>query len=132
MAGERIKMEMNMREAILALVESNPGALTAVCEMVKIAEQVDPDALMGGFSIILDFDSYGIYAEKIYILWSDICGKDAVKTIAMLRACQLGFISSSDLREAIDREFQHGLDVDSYVAQVKERLPKFDAGGSHE
>lgn len=114
--------------ALVKMAEGNQGAITAMAQIVIEAPKIDPDDFMGGFGSILSLDSYGIYGSNIYVLWSDICDRDLVKTIGLLRACQLGFFSSDKLADACSKEDRSGkstIPVDDLIAKVKERLPEF-------
>lgn len=125
----RIQGSDNVMTATMKLAESNPGAMTALMSLMQDAERVDPQAMMGGLGVLLSFDSYGIYGTDIYVLWSDICNKDNVKTIAVLRAVQLGFFQQSVLQDACSRQDFSGRDmvpVDELYEKVYERLEQFN------
>ncbi len=114
--------------------EGNPGALMAVCEILKHGAVIDPNDAMGGMSSLLSLDTLGVYGSQLYMLWSDVCGKDVGKMIALLRAWQLGGlagVTDGTLQFAIDARGT-GIDVDAAVAAVQERLPKFNAAARAE
>jgi len=125
----RIKLHDTPITAIAKMSDGNPGALTAMMVLMKEGEKIDPDDFMGGFGKILTLDSHGIYGTDIYILFSDICDRNPARTIAVLRAVQLGFFSESILVDACGRQDYSGrdmVDVKDLYQQVKERLPNFD------
>lgn len=84
---------------------------------------------MGPFGPLLILDSNGIYGGDIYILFADLCGKDPVKALAVLRAVQLGILDGAVLADACSRQDYSGrqmVNVDELYRKVKERLPNFD------
>lgn len=89
---------------------------------------------MGPFAHLLNIDSFNIYGCKLWILYKDICGSSILKTIAVLRALQLGLLKDHLLRQAIDsiEKFSNHesakIDVDEILKNVQERLPKFAKG----
>lgn len=126
--SERIRLEMTMSELIYAMSEGNPGAVTALAEMIAKGPSIDPQAFMGGLSSVLTLDSLGIYGSRVYMLWSDVCGRDVVKTIAVLRAYQLGQLAGAT-QQAIEHAIENrgvGLDTQAVLAAVMERLPQFN------
>lgn len=64
----RIKLKMNMVEAITSMVDGNPGATTVCCELMKNDEF--------GFINICHLDDMEIYGSDIWLCYKDICGQD--------------------------------------------------------
>lgn len=122
--NERIKLDMSMMDVVAELSEGVPGALVVCMRMLKDGDTIDPDNMLGGVGSLLSLDSQGIYGSRIWMLYKDVCGEDLTKTIALLRATQLGFVSDTDLDHAVDNRGA-GVDVDALYAQVQERLPAF-------
>lgn len=122
----RITMTMTTSEAIKVMSENNPGCMRFLVETLKLASQVDPDSALGAIGPMMLLDMLGLYGSEAYLLWNDICKQDTAKTIGLLRANQLGFISGTELKKQVALEHQNTLDVDSLIAQVKERLPDFN------
>ena len=58
------------------------------------------------------------------MLYKDVCKEDIVKTVAMLRANQLGILQKDKLIHAIDN-YGNGINVDELHTQVKDQLPSF-------
>lgn len=125
----KITLADNAMSAVIKMCEGNPGAMTALMEVVKYGEQVDPNDFMGGLEKILALDTLEIYGTDIYVLWNDICDRNTSKMIAVLRANQLGFISGQILKDACHRQDRSGRDiipVEELYSKVIERLPDFD------
>lgn len=125
----KITLADNAMSAVVKMSEGNPGAMTALMEVIKCGEQVDPDDFMGGLGKILALDTLEIYGTNIYVLWNDICDRNTSKMIAVLRAYQLGFISDRILKDACYRQDRSGRDiipVEELYSKVIERLPAFD------
>jgi len=126
---QRIGLNDTMMSAIAKLSDGNPGAMTALVTLSSDAERIDPQSFGGPLSPLLHFDSYGIYGSDIYILWSDICNKDSSKTLAVLRAVQMGMFEVRILKDACSRQDYSGRDlvpVEDLYNQVYERLEEFN------
>lgn len=124
----RINLQDDAMSAIVKLSDGNPGAMNVCMQLLQNGEKIDPDNFMGGLGCLLSLDTHGIYGSDIYVLNKDICDRDLVKTIGMLRACQLGFLSESILKVACSRQDRSGKDlikVDELLLKVKQQLPKF-------
>lgn len=120
----RITLADTGLSACMKMADGNPGALSVMAEMFKRGGEIDPDDFMGGMGAILALDSHRIYGSRIWMLHKDVCGQDLRVTLAILRACQLGFLPDEDLQHAIDN-MGDGIDVPALVTKVEERLPAF-------
>lgn len=112
---ERIKLKDSTQDAIIKLSDGNPGALTAMMELMKQKNNV--------FNI-LALDSFGIYGTDIYILWSDICDRDTEKMEAVIIATQRGLFSKSVLKDVCSRQDGSGaslVPVDELVELVNSK-----------
>jgi hypothetical protein len=126
--SERIDLNDTFLESIMKMSDGNPGALTVLMEIFKYSGAIDPNDYMPGFGPILSLDTYGIYGSSIWVLYNDVCDRDIVKTIAVLRAAQLGFLDINTLKRACDENnYQEKtvIPIDELLQKVKERLPKF-------
>jgi len=126
---ERIELTDTLPDILMKMSEGNPGAVNTMMAMITEGKRIDPDSALGEFSGLLSLDSIGIYGSDIYILWNDICKNDIGKTLAMLRAVQLGFFNGEILKDACHRQDRSGVElvpVDELYAKVKEKLPDFD------
>ncbi len=118
----RLELTDTGMSAAQKLAEGNPGAITAIVDILKNGDWIDPLG-MGSMGTLLWMDSFGIYGSRIWMLYKDVCDRDAIKMIAAVRACQLGIISEGELNSAIDGISK--LDLDNLLSQVKERLGSF-------
>lgn len=125
----KIQLSDSMFDVVVKMSEGNPGAMNAIMEMLKPENQeIDPDSVMGGMMKVLALDTLGIYGSDIYVLHSDICGRDMVKMFAVLRAHQLGFLNGSVLKDACGRQDYSGreiINVDELYEKVITKLPNF-------
>lgn len=131
---ERIQLSDTPMDAILKLVEGNPGATVAITECMKVYPTIDPDSMFGSMSILLNVDSFGIYGHRIWILYKDLCQQNPVKVITIMRAMQLGIVNFVEVKRAIDAiekiididvpEFNH----DELLDKVRQHLPNFAKG----
>lgn len=125
----RIQLEDSKMSAAMKMCEGNFGAMDALTQLM-ISDHVDPDNALGGLGPMLFLDTLQIYGTDIYVLYSDICDKDIVKMIAVLRATQMGLFAESLLKDACSRQDFSGRDlvpVNELYDKVKERLPKFNS-----
>lgn len=125
----KINFSDSTMNIVVKMSEGNPGAMNAIMQMLSPeAKEIDPDAAMGGLMKILSLDTLGIYGTDIYILHNDICDRSMIKMFAVLRAHQLGYLSSSVLKEACHRQDRTGktlIDVEELYKKVIEYLPNF-------
>lgn len=127
MPKERISFDMSIQDMLFAMSDGNPGALTVLMNLVSNEASIDPDCALVGIGSILGLDSCGIYGSRIWCLFKDVAGQDLRKTIGLLRAVQLGFLSNEDLDVAIDN-YGRGVEVDKIISMVEDRLPNFMRG----
>ncbi len=123
----RLTLGMSFPEIVSAMADGNPGAMGAIFSMANF--KGDIDNMLGGLAPILTMDSNKIYGSSIYILFNDICGRDAAKACAVLRAVQLGEFSGHVLFEACLRQDYSGSElvpVEDLYNRVIEALPNFD------
>lgn len=106
--------------------EGNPGAVTVLMLLFKHNERIDPQSWMGPLGTILDLDTHGIYGSNIWILFKDICKQDIVMFVALFRAVQLGIISSTVVKDVIDRKQGVSIDLPTILEAVKSRLEYFN------
>lgn len=122
----RIQLTDNIMSAMVKMSDGNPGALAAMADTLKIEKEVDPDAALTPMATILGLDTIGVYGSGIYVLWNDQCNRDAASLIALLRAHQLGFISSHEVKRAADDEARSvKLPIADLWKKVCETLPNF-------
>jgi len=126
----RISMDLSPMDIFIKMSDGNPGGLSALLQMYEHGALIDPMDFMGEFGAMFALDSHGIYGSRIWMLYKDVCDENIGKTIAILRATQLGFLSDSDLDTGIDN-YGAGIDVNSLVAQVEARLPNFNVNARY-
>lgn len=121
---ERIHLGDSIEGVVRKMSGEIPGAMKVCMELLVKGEEIDPDGALGGLGIILLFDTYSIYEERIWKLYRYVCGRDLTKTVAIIRACQLGLFPIDKVQYAIDHN-GYGVNPDELLAKVKERLPNF-------
>ncbi|MBY0561453.1 hypothetical protein [Hyphomicrobium sp.] len=117
-------LDLSTMDVIVKLAGGNPGAAIVLTNILKETASIDPDNVMGGIGAVLFLDTLEIYEEKIWMLYKYVCGSSTVKTIAALRAVQLGLKSRHQLLAAIDGKAE-AFNADEALKLVKERLPDF-------
>lgn len=118
-----MQLDMSMMDMLMIMSEGNPGALKVLMDSFDKVPEIDPDDVFGPWGLMMHLDSLGIYGDRIWMLYKDLCGQDIVNTIAMARAWQLGIVRSEDLKDAINGLTV--LNVNDILNQVKDRLPNF-------
>lgn len=115
----------------MKMVDGNPGAISALTDLLENTEDVDPQCAFGKLGPLLSLDTHGIYGSDIYVLWSDKCDRDARKTLMLLRSVQLGFLPEFKLQElAADQSRRVNLtdeeinDLDNKVCEQLEDFKK--------
>ena len=121
---ERILLEDSPQTAILKLAGGNSGALIVCLRLLDQGSLIDPDSALGGFGPLFSLDAFGIYEDRIWQLYKDVCDQDLRVMIAVLRACRLGFVSLKAFTHAVDT-MGEGLDVTTLVKRVEDYLPNF-------
>lgn len=120
----KIQLTDSLQDILIKMSEGNPGALTVCLLIMTKGEQIDPDNAMGGLGAVLFLDTLRLYGPKIWMLYKDVCECDLPRMLAMLRAVQLGLVSRTQLKLAVEA-YGEGLNIPSICAQVAERLPRF-------
>lgn len=123
----RITLDMNIKDVIIAMCDGNPGALNVMMGLVNEGDKIDPEAgFGGGFHALLNLDSNGIYGSRIWMLYKDVCDQDLATTVGLLRAVQLGLLSSEALDTAID-DYGAGLNIGDLMGAVRAKLKEFQS-----
>jgi len=120
----RITLEDNAMSAVMKLAEGNPGAATVCVRLIKEAGDIDTDSFIGGLGTLLSLDTENVYGPEIWMLYKDVCKESLWKTVAVLRSCQLGFLSNTALHHAINNRGD-GINLDELVKQVTDTLSGF-------
>lgn len=127
---------MSGQQAIVAMADGNPGAVSVMVQMLQKGDAIDPQAFMGGgLSAILFMDTLGIYGSDIWILYKNVCGQSLNRTMGLLRAVQMGILSQRTLNNAVQACGGDGvliapgppepLVVEDVISSLKEKLPSF-------
>ncbi|MCJ8292907.1 MAG: hypothetical protein MJK15_00740 [Colwellia sp.] len=130
----RIKLEMTIQDIVMAMCDGNPGAIAAMVDLYQQAEAVDPQAAFGGLTPLVALDTLEIYGTDIYILYSDKCQKNVRKMLLLLRAHQLGFVTSAkitamaaDQMREVDLTVEEWEEIDMKVCDQLEQFQKPEA-----
>ena len=123
----RITLGMDMKEMLWEMSRGNPGGLRVCVDLLSQAYHIDPDSALGGLGVVLQLDTLGIYENRIWMLYKDVCGQDLAKMMAVLRGWQLGLLTEEHVAAAVDASLGHTLDLDDILARVQEQLPRFGA-----
>jgi len=125
----RITLEDTGMSSMMKMSDGNPGALTAMFEIMNMHDEIDPQAFMGGLGAIMSLDTLEIYGTDIYVLFSDKCGKDVRRMLMLMRATQLALFPQSKLQQmAADQMREVNLTDDEWLdldQKVCEQLEDF-------
>jgi hypothetical protein len=80
-------------DLMVKMSEGNPGALMFCMELFKMGSR--------GVVALINLDDVGLYGEKLYMLWSDCCGRDAEKAAKVSFAFNLGKLSKDEIHERV-------------------------------
>lgn len=125
----RIELTDTLFSAMEKMCEGNPGAMVSLTEMCVNNKTIDPQDAFGELGPVLSLDTLGIYGPDIYVLHNDICENKTAKTLSILRANQLGLLSSDIIKDACSRQDRSGkelIDIDKVYEDVRNRLSGFD------
>lgn len=126
--NERITLNDTPMSIIIKLADGNPGALHFLTEILTKSQDINDSSF---FTYFLALDSLGIYGTDAYVLWSDLCGRDTIKAMVVIRAYTLGMVDGDILRDACSRQDYSGkelIDVDDLFMKVIEKIPEFKKG----
>ena len=124
----RLKLEMSVMDIVAAFSEGNPGALRVVMELLTHTKYIDTQDAFQGLGAIMGLDNLDCYGSKIWVFYKDVCEEDLSMMLVLLRAVQLGMLSESELKLAIDQSYSHTLDKEALKKQVLDRLEGFRYG----
>ena len=127
----KIELTDSTQDVMVKMSDGNPGALHALCSMLKESPSIDPQGAMGGLGPKLSLDTLGIYGSEIYILHSDQCHRDTRELLMLLRANQLGFISSERIQRIARSQMRDTLLTEDEMGELNRKvmneLPSFKA-----
>ena len=106
----RLKPDCNLKEAIIALCDGNPGAMHVVLHFVQ----------SNNFLPLLTFDSLELYGEKLYMLWNDCCGRDFGKLLRVITWWHLGKLSKEEIHEHVSGVYGKPFEEIEDKAEVKD------------
>lgn len=125
----RIDLNDNATSVIYKMSDGNHGSVRALLDIWSNGPVIDPYNGLGGLGPILMLDTLEIYSEQIWVLFSDICDRNIARTIAVIRAAQLGYINGNVLKMACNRQDYSGSEmvpVEELYKKVKAEVPDFD------
>lgn len=108
---QRIKLTDSVMDVVTKMSDRNPGAVGFIMQILTEGKEIDPQNMLGEIGPLLAADRIGIYGTDLYVLWSDLCNKDIILSVALLRATGLGILSSALLKDACSRQDYSGRDM---------------------
>ena len=128
----KLKASMTGQEIVCNVMSDGlPGVIILCCELLKRTPEIDPLVIAGGYGILVILDDADIRADRLAVLYHDVCQCNLVYLIALTRALQLGLADVT--KEAVDqaitkgyRHKPHDLDLPTILSVVKEELLDFN------
>ena len=108
----RLKIFGTIEDNFKIFSDGNPGALTALFELMKQAED-----RTGLFLITLD--RMQLYGSHLYMLWNDCCNRDINKVIKILELYEREIITQKDIDDRI-KNVGYGLNFDEFLEEGKD------------
>lgn len=126
----RITLQMTLMDAIFAVSEGNPGAITAMAKMSRDYHKLDPQSALDVYTPVLQMDTMGIYASDIHVLYKNVCGANCDNMAIIMRGVQMGLLSVNTVKQAIafaknESKVSAEIDFIGLKAELQELLPKF-------
>ena len=75
--GKRINADMTIKDAVVAMCDGNPGALTVLCDLY---EKKGSDAIW----LMCHLDDAGVYGSHIWLAYKDVCHENLDDLIALI------------------------------------------------
>lgn len=113
------------QDDIFLLSEGNPGAITAMLEMISEYQKIDPQAIFGSYHVIMFLKDYNFKGTNIWNLWKNVCHQKHVNFAAVMRGHQMGFITRQSI-DSLARGNTLHIDFPKLIEQIKEGLPTFN------
>ena len=121
----KIQLHDSLKDILLKMSMGNPGAISAMMEIIHQGEKIDPQCYLGHINPILYLDILQIYGTEIYILWNDQCDRDTRKLIMLLRAVQLGFLQQERLKQIAQDQMRQFLLSEEEITVLDEKVCDF-------
>jgi hypothetical protein len=128
MKREPIQLTDTLTDVAVKMSDGNPGAISVIVQMFK-SNNIDPYDILGGLRYALLLEKFGIFGTDIYILNNDICDRNMAKTLAVLKATEIGLFDSAILKNACHRQDRSGKElvpVEELYLKIKKQFPSFD------
>jgi hypothetical protein len=123
--GSRLVGNQSLDVMIVLLCEGDAEAEKVFYMLIK-TWRIDPCAgLPTAWNALALLDELGIYGARIATLHKEICGENIVKTLAVLRAWEFGFVTAAQINAAIDNKSAASIDADRLLALLQRMYPRF-------
>ena len=96
----KIGLQDSMMDVMMKMSEGNPGALTCLMDIMK---KQDWYGGADSLTMVLSFDTLGLYGSKLYMLWNDCCDRNLGKLELIMRNWQMGNLSDHDIHSNISK-----------------------------
>lgn len=97
LGNEVLQLEDTGLDVFMKMSEGNPGAMTVLMQIFEKTQEIDPENTLGGLGVILCLDTMGLRGSRIWMLYKDVCGESMLELQILMRANQLGVISTDNI-----------------------------------
>jgi hypothetical protein len=93
-------------DAVAKIAEGNIGAAVCIMDLMKHSEEIDPLSYLKVIGPVMLLDSLGIYGPNVWVIFKT-SEQNHARMLAVLRATQLGMLSSEALLEVSNRQYRN-------------------------
>jgi hypothetical protein len=110
---------------MMEMSDGNPGAATALATMAGSYERFDPMSAFKGWTALLWLDDKELYGSNIWVFYKDLCNEDMNKVVIIIRANQLGLMSTHEVNKHIK---ERGANVawQAFADEIKSQIGEFN------
>ena len=120
----RIQLPDTIPHALSKIAQGSRKATVVLLQILTFAPRIDPSNEQKGILYFLILDNLEIYGEDIFNFYNNLCRKNLVHMLALLRAWQLAGITTTDLLQLLQTN-NHNYIPELYH-YVKTFVPDFD------
>jgi hypothetical protein len=114
-----------LTNSLIEMCENNTGAYLCLMKLMDSNRRIDPTNAFGPMGTIIVLHSSKLKGNSIHLLYNEICQQNIARTIAVIRAVQLGIICKSLVIAATSdwsTARAHSLDLKTLYRRVKQYL----------
>lgn len=124
---ERIKPGMNLQDMVMAMGDSNFGAIRTCADIVNQGPEVHSSM---GVPTLLDLDRIGVYEDRLWVLYSDICERKVplIGAVALGNRFGVPGAETDIIQDSVDKAYKRQefpIEPLTVARSLSEILPDF-------